>query len=546
MQFFPFSSEASSPSALSGVSVAANKGFEQIAANGDEFLNQLNEQLAAQGITPVVSESGPPAGFRSVSLDKDSLKSEDLEVLRASLKKRGLKDEQLNSLENLINSGQPMTMGALVNALSGKKRNTPALTEEERQQLGSALRKMGFTQDETTELESMMDQGKSGAAMQAINRKLRAMEQDARLSLDKVEAQSLARGLELSDKASQKMMALFGQNEQLDMNKEGLSALLAQANKEVAEKSQAARKLAKELQGAIDDTLKSAKFREATASDADARASRKAERSETRINDKLTAKSNNLGPEALAERIRRLAQAGEEGDAAEQEQDLERHLKDMAHKAFVARKEGGGDSSASRGEESRVRRSESSATFANVVAEGMFSSTSASSSGAAARPEGLNASVRQELFSQVEQGMLRELSDGSHKITLQLAPENLGQVSVMLTVRQGEVRAVIRTDNEETSAALSQQMAQLKTSLEEQGLKVAQLEVETRMADNASDQNWGSAAQYNQEQELREQARFLQLSKLRREAGNDLARNMQNTSVKAALQEEISGLHIVA
>lgn len=548
MQFFPTSYEASSTSALNGVSVQAANAVNTVAGSANEFLAELNGQLASYGITPVESGSGAPKGFRSITANQESLQSEDLQALRNSLKKRGITDDQLSSLEAMINSGQPMTMGTLVNAISGKSRSSAALTDEERLQLGSALRKMGFSQDETQSLESMMDQGQNTQAMQLINRRLRTMEAGTRVSLDKAETKSLARGLDLSDKATKSMMALFGKGDELNANKDGLTALLAHAGKEVAAKSEGAKRMAKELQGAIDDTLKEAKFRKATALDSDARASRKSERAETRMRDSLTAKSNNLGPEALAERARFLARdAGLESDHNEMDaQDKQQHLQEAGKKTLPSRKGGAESADAPPKEGTRTERSGKESFAARVTAEGVFSPANSPLSGAANQPAGAARITQQELFSQVEKSMLRELSDGSRQITLRLDPVEMGQLSVQLTVRQGEVRAVIRTDNEETTAALSQQMDQLKSSLEEQGLKVTQLEVETRLADNSANPQWDSASQYNQEQESREQARFLQLAKMRQEAGNDLARNMQNTSANSARQEEISGLHIIA
>lgn len=548
MQFFPTSYEVSSTSALNGVSAKANNVVNFAVGSANEFLAELNEQLASHGITPVESGSGAPKGFRSITANQNILQSEDLQVLRDSLKKRGLTDDQLSSLEAMINSGQPMTMGTLVNALSGKSRSSAALTDEERPQLGSALRKMGFSQDEAQSLESMMDQGQNTQAMQLVNRRLRTMEPDTRVDLDKTEAKSLARGLDLSDKATESMMALFGKSDQINANKDGLTALLAHAGKELAAKSEGARLLAKELQGAIGDTLSEAKFRKATALDSDARGSRKAERAETRIRDSLTAKSNDLGPEALAERTRSLArEAGLQGDQDEMNaQDQQQHPQEDGKKALLTRKGSAESADASPRETTRAERSGNESFAAQVTAEGVFSTTNPPLSGAAGQPAGAARTMQQELFSQVEKSMLRELSDGSRQITLRLDPVEMGQLTVQLTVRQGEVRAVIRTDNEETTAALAQQMEQLKSSLEEQGLKVTRLEVETRLADNSANPQWDNASQYNQEQESRDQARFLQLAKMRQEAGNDLARNMQNISANSAGQEEISGLHIIA
>ena len=139
--------------------------------------------------------------------------------------------------------------------------------------------------------------------------------------------------------------------------------------------------------------------------------------------------------------------------------------------------------------------------------------------------------------------MLQNMQNGSRQLTLQLNPENLGTVTVILSVHQGEVKAHIRTENQESAAVLQEQMAELKASLEAQGLKVKELDVQTQLQDNSLANQWDGTREHNLMHDAQERARMERLSKMRREAGAESATTAQSIQHKHAEQ---NGLHIVA
>jgi len=105
---------------------------------------------------------------------------------------------------------------------------------------------------------------------------------------------------------------------------------------------------------------------------------------------------------------------------------------------------------------------------------------------------------------QVENTLLQNMGQGSRQITLILQPEALGNLSVTLTVKEKEVRAVIKADSPETSALLQDQAATIRKSLEDQGFKVTKLDVQTGLTqDNPSSRQGGAEqqAQARQQQE---------------------------------------------
>lgn len=120
--------------------------------------------------------------------------------------------------------------------------------------------------------------------------------------------------------------------------------------------------------------------------------------------------------------------------------------------------------------------------------------------------------LSRQVASQVEQAMLSAMRDGTKKLELQLNPGDLGSLTLTLTTRNGEVSATIRSEKGETAELMSRQLDVLRTNLEQQGIKVDKLEVQTQ-AHNQQNESWQSMQQHNNQQE--EHARREQLDRLR-------------------------------
>ena len=127
---------------------------------------------------------------------------------------------------------------------------------------------------------------------------------------------------------------------------------------------------------------------------------------------------------------------------------------------------------------------------------------------AATRP-----TLPRQAATQIEQAMLSAMRDGSKRLELQLHPGELGNLTLMLTTRNGEVSATIRSEKGETADMINRQLDVLRTQLEQQGVKVDKLEVQTQLADNNNRQQWEGMQQHNARQE--ENARRDNLDRLR-------------------------------
>ncbi|MCQ2522270.1 MAG: flagellar hook-length control protein FliK [Lachnospiraceae bacterium] len=82
-----------------------------------------------------------------------------------------------------------------------------------------------------------------------------------------------------------------------------------------------------------------------------------------------------------------------------------------------------------------------------------------------------------EIFEQVRDQIRANTNDGLTELQMKLNPENLGNVHLTLTAREGAVTAHFGTENDAVRQALEMQIAQLKENLEHQGVKVEAVEV---------------------------------------------------------------------
>ena len=146
------------------------------------------------------------------------------------------------------------------------------------------------------------------------------------------------------------------------------------------------------------------------------------------------------------------------------------------------------------------------------------------------------------------------MSNGTTRLELQLNPVELGAVNVLLTTRNGEVSALLRPESPETASLLAQQLGELRAELEQQGLKVDRVDVQTQVRDEHGT-TWQGMEQHNATRDQRsrteEMDRLRRLSRIGggRDTGGRLAAVAQ-PSVLAGMSHFSSstgrGLHLVA
>lgn len=127
----------------------------------------------------------------------------------------------------------------------------------------------------------------------------------------------------------------------------------------------------------------------------------------------------------------------------------------------------------------------------------------------------------------VEQAKLLQRGTDSQMI-IKLNPEHLGQLSLKVSVNgNGGVTATFHTDNAQVRAILETTMTQLKQQLDEQGIKVDNVEVHTGLPDGQLPQDQGQQGFYQQHgQQVRSHQADLQDFE---ESSENLAAELENS-----------------
>jgi flagellar hook-length control protein FliK len=579
MQFFPTSMNIFSDTPA-GQSLPA-QAARNLTQGGESAFQDIFKNLTAfnENNTP-----GLPAGFRSVRDDNSKIRSNDLLALRESLLERQVKENVLDDFTELTNalSAGP-TLGNLmgiVSLLDG--RQSRPLSEQESLAFSALLGKLGFNQEEVNELEHFSLEGQGGKLLRAVREKISS----EGISLSKEEAALLCRAADFSAGAEETALALFGDQTDLFIDAQGFDRLFGRGLAELQSRSAEVAGLRAAMPEAMNEML-ARRALEPEAPNADNRSHRQAERTkilaaELALSEEEDEESGGAAGRILRSRARaeklldQTKRAGENPEAAEAinaqstakkganpaltspppgeketpESSQRQTPLEQERSPLRAPREAGQDGRDAGGREGRNGLEEAGGRAALAARlerlENAFAGLppAAPANETADAPKIKTAQYQEQIFAQVEKGLVRSLSDGAKQMVLRLDPPELGKLTLTLTLAQGEVKAVIRTENPEVTQALGEQLAQMKAGLEEQGFKVSSLEVETRAQSHAGTEHWNGAEQHNQQRELNARADLLRLARIQARESEELARTMQDTEEPASISA--SGLHLIA
>jgi|GEM_PF-3907179 len=157
-----------------------------------------------------------------------------------------------------------------------------------------------------------------------------------------------------------------------------------------------------------------------------------------------------------------------------------------------------------------------------------------------------NQEMRANVLKQVQNGMLKNLNQGGKELTMRLHPPHLGKLNVTLQVRNQEVSALIKSTSAEVAKMIHNQMAELKHVLEQQGLRVQKLDVQTQVPQEDASKHWFSQDEHNQGQDRREQMekRSMRNHWLAREDEEDMAQSLQNGLLEE--KNSVSAISVIA
>lgn len=104
-----------------------------------------------------------------------------------------------------------------------------------------------------------------------------------------------------------------------------------------------------------------------------------------------------------------------------------------------------------------------------------------------------------DIINQIQDHIRTEYKEDMTQLQMQLNPENLGTVNLTIAAKEGNVSAQLMAQNEAVQAALESQIAILRESLEQQGVKVEAIEV--TVASHEFEQNLEQGNDFNNQQE---------------------------------------------
>lgn len=463
--------------------------------------------------------SGRPAGFAAQEENSGTLSNREAENLKKALRERNVAEEYILALDQLLQNGS-MTVGNAFKLVSGMGgRLTEALGDKERDSFKMLLGKMGMSKDQVEAMLNMSDEGGSTALLRNLRQAFDNL--DGTLDVTKEEFSSMLRALDVSDSTMNKIMGLLGNQEEFSLSGPDMAALLGDASRELALRDKNALHAKTQMRAALDDALTASKSEELAAQVDDVRGNRRSEQLRIFMEDTIL---NNTG-------VDRIKKEFGDGDDFSQDRNAERGWRSLFADAETRSKGRGKDSESSSSQAfERIGVSSGFSIFQNTASQARNLDMIADKFG-------------KEIFTQVEQGILQNIRNGSQRLTLQLAPEELGKLNIVLSMQQGELKALITAENSESAALLSEQMAELKAALEEQGIKVAELDVQTELRDNRFGEQWNDHSDHNEMSDSRERDRAQRLSRLRREqSGQESA---AESAHRASIASE-QGLHIVA
>lgn len=458
---------------------------------------------------------------------------EEFDELKDDLKEYGLSDEEIKELENRVSGEKGMTWGEFVQTLAQKMADMRkvSLTDDQVRELDSFFSRFGFNKQESAKLINQLQNGETGKVMAAMQAKLDAMPQDQPLFLAKGEVEAFVASLNASKELAARMKELLGQQTLPKDIKEAFTALRKDMARADRKDMKLIRSVGRELAKAVDETTQGSSAARDLGEAVDLRPRTEGSEAKADAHRDFNQAADKREQQAPGMMARRSAEV--DPNPAAGKQDSEADEQKQAWKEFFDRLRT--DDTTKQSAQSRSRES------LDQMLKGELAEARAQTDAKLQTREKITAP---KLARQVESAFLKNLSNGTKQLNLQLTPENLGKLSIVLSVQNKEVNAVIRTENHEAAKLINDQLDSIRNTLESQGLKVDKLEVQAGLANNQDNSQWQGEMQHNLARE-RESLAFMRnhLRTMRGEQG-DVAQDMQ--SIREQAIHAAHGLHVVA
>ena len=469
---------------------------------------------------------------------------EEFEELKDDLKEYGMSDEEIAKLEEKVNSDEGMTWGQMATAIAEKMAamRTAQLSDEQKVELKSFFSKFGFTDKESDKLISQLEKGNFTKVMDALKAKVDTLPQDQSLLLEKKEIEAFTAALGFSKEFSAKVKELLGNNALPKDMKEAFTLIrqeMADMDKKDQELASAVGKIFAKAMG--DESKATSAARQLTEA-VDLKPRVAEDQVETEAKEDLAeavkvrkdAMPENSARKATSESLTNKVEVKPEDDpeTATDKQDSE--SEENWDNLFGKTRDDGGATGKEQAQTLTQNQTDSSALNALTKADATEIKAKAWEKISAPK-----------VMKQVDNAVLKTLNNGAKQLTLQLTPENLGKLSIVLQVNGKEVGATIRAESADAARIIADNLDILKTSLESHGLKVDKLDVQTGLTGNQDYQDWFGENEHNLAREREAMVAMRNhMKQMREENGDILAQDLQQLRDQAIHADH--GLHIIA
>lgn len=470
---------------------------------------------------------------------EERMTKEEFEEVRDDLEEYGMSEEEIAELEERVESEEGLTWGQFVSVVAHKMSDMKkvSLTDQQKNELNSFFAKFGFTSKQSAKLIGQLENGEHDKVMQALQAKLDAMPQNKNLMIRKGEIEAFSAAMNFSKEFTSKLKEMFGQNtlgkdvkEAFTMIRQELAQMDAKDEKLVMAVGKtfaaAMGKQVKESTAAKD--IKEAVDLKPRVGEEDAKAQLKEDFKEA-VSDRKDAMTDAQSKKTDQKAVPQKSET--DPDAAEQQ--AENDTDESWNNFFGKLKD---DSGQGTDNPLLFKPKTTDQTTKTGLAEAMnVSKDSGKNWEKVSAPK---------VMRQVDDAFIKTLSNGTKQLTVQLTPENLGKLNIMLQVNGKEVNAVIRAESADAAKIIAENIDQIKSSLENQGLKVEKLEVQTGMTGGQGDRNWFGQEEHNLAREREVMTAMRNHMKAMRGENAEVAQDVQSR-VRQAIHAD-HGLYVIA
>ncbi len=459
---------------------------------------------------------------------------EDLDEVKDDLEKYGLSEKEIAALEEKVNSDEGLTWNQFVSTVAEKMTELRQikLSDEQKNNLNSFFTKLGFNEKQSARLITQLENGEQDKVMNAVKAKVESLSQGQQFMLTKEEVEAFSVAMNFSKEFTSKLQEMLGQSTMTKDMKEAFTLI----RQEMADMDEKDRKLVKAVGKAfakatgkeIKETSAAKDLQEATdlkprvAEDADPKAMVKEDLKEA-LGDRRETMPESNAKKSEAKTLPTTTEVKEEVADQETESESDRTWKDFFGKL-------------------RDDNSQNVRQF-QTKTDGADQALKAALADSTTKTQTMEKVTAPKVMRQVENAFIKTLASGAKQLTLQLTPENLGKLSVMLQVQGKEVSAVIRAESADAAKIINENIDVIKSALENQGLKVDKLDVQTGLAGNQGDGSWFGQDQHNLARDREAMAAMRNHMRAMRGEDVALAKEMQQVTEQPFTSE---GMHIVA